>query len=162
MNWYPPIKNMELPVGLGEFGAVRKHHTHEGVDLYCNNNDNVYAVEEGIVVGYYWFTGEQSNPPSPWWNDTEVVLIEGDTGVVAYGEISVLPSIKQIGMRVERGQYIGNVVTVLKKDKGRPMSMLHLELYEKGIRKTGNWDHGLPKPEGLKDPSKYLKLAKEK
>jgi murein DD-endopeptidase MepM/ murein hydrolase activator NlpD len=159
MTWFQPLQNMQFPIGLGEFAAVRKHHTHEGVDLYGEPDDNVYAVEDGIVVAYEWFTGENSKPPSPWWNNTEAVLIEGDSGVVVYGEISILPNIKKVGTLVKRGQHIGNLVTVLKKDKGRPMTMLHLELYIKGIRKTGAWDHGLEKPEGLLDPTDYLRKS---
>lgn len=147
-----------MPDYLGSFGAVRKHHTHEGIDLYGNPKDEVYAAEDGIVVGIEWFTGEQSIPPSPWWHNTQALLVEGDSGVIVYGEISINTNIA-LGTKVKRGQVIGFLETVLKKDKGRPMTMLHLELYEKGTRHTGAWDHGNEKPKGLLDPTTYIEKS---
>lgn len=158
-EWQYPLKQATiLPDELGQFGAVRKHHTHEGIDLYGQQNEEVFAVEDGVVVGIEWFTGEHTNPPSPWWNNTQGVLVEGESGVVVYGEILISEDI-EIGTPIICGQKIGELETVLKKDKGRPMTMLHLELYDKGIRKTGEWDHGNPRPEGLLDPTEYIEKA---
>jgi murein DD-endopeptidase MepM/ murein hydrolase activator NlpD len=152
---YPLKKSLILPDELGSFGYVRKFHTHEGIDLYGEQNESVFAVEDGIVVGIEWFTGEYTNPKTDWWNNTQGLLVEGESGVVVYGEILINKDIK-IGNQINRGQKVGELETVLKKDKGRPMTMLHLELYEKGIKKTGEWDHGNPKPEGLLDPTQKI------
>jgi hypothetical protein len=46
---------------------------------------------------------------------------------------------------------------VLKKDKGLPMTMLHVELYEKGAREAVIWGLGDNQPQTLLDPSKLFK-----
>lgn len=54
------------------------------------------------------------------------------------------------------GQLLGNVVRVLRKDKGRPTSMLHIELYELGTKMTHPWPIEGPRPVGLIDPTPVL------
>lgn len=141
---------LPLPPHPGAFGVQRKHHVHEGVDLYCPVGTSVFAVEEGTVVARQWFTGAKAG--SPWWHDTEAVLIEGKTGVVVYGEIS---TDLQVGERVHAGQKIGQVLQVLKNDKGRPVSMLHLELHAHGTRDTYEWKD--MRPQSLCDPTPFLR-----
>lgn len=156
IKWFYPLKEATfLPDKLGAFGAVRKHHTHEGIDLYGEDKESVFAVEDGVVVGIEWFTGAYADIPSPWWNNTQGVLVLGKSGVVVYGEILISENI-EIGSQILRSQKIGELATVLKKDKGRPMTMLHLELYEKGITQSGEWDHGNPMPKGLLDPTSFI------
>ena len=125
----------------GSFAYQRKYEKHTGVDLYCKEGQEVFAVENGIVVGIEHFTGEWDI--SPWWNNTDCVLVEGATGVVCYGEI--LPKRElQVGDRLVRGEYIGNVVRVLKEGKerkdipGHSTSMLHMELYPHGTTKVAD------------------------
>jgi len=153
-----PLDPMPLiPVGPnhpGAFGITRHQHIHTGVDLYAPHGSPVRAMEAGKVISIAWFTGPSIN--MPWWNDTRAVYIEGETGVFNYGEIQEFPTL-QIGDTVKQGQIIGSVMTVLKKFKGRPMSMLHLELYDHGYTDTwGEWKIGTPKPEHLQDPTRYL------
>jgi hypothetical protein len=142
-----------LPVGdhPGAFGVQRKYHIHEGVDLYCPQGQVVQAVEEGVVVAVIPFTGTIANPPSPWWNNTWAVLVEGPSGVVVYGEIT---SGVIVGDSIAPGWTIGNVKQVLKIDKGRPMSMLHLELHKHGTRDTQDWI--VSRPSTLLDPTPFL------
>lgn len=147
----PPI----IPSGNhpGAFGTPRKHDVHTGIDLYCEDGDYVYAIEDGIVVNICDFTGPKAN--LPWWNDTRAILIEGKSGVILYGELSEEVS---IGDTVSEGQLIGKIKRVLKINKGLPMDMLHLELYETGYRGDGEiWNLGEPKPNMLNDPSILLK-----
>ena len=152
-----PLKNLpDIPLGPihpGGFGFIRKYDIHTGVDLYCNPNDDVFAIECGEVVGIIDFTGDKAE--SPWWNNTRAVLIEGASGVFVYGEIKEKEGLK-IGDNVEAGDHIGNVLTVLKEDKGKPMTMLHLELYEYKYRETLIWNLHQLKPEPLLDPTKIL------
>jgi len=150
-----------LPFGNhpGAFGFVRKNHIHEGVDIYGKENETVYAVEPGIVVAIENFTGEFANPPSPWWNNTHAVLVEGLSGVVVYGEI-VINELLQVGSTVTEHTAIGYLKPVLKKDKGRPMTMLHLELHEEGTRQTFEWLN--EKPKSLLDPTEFLRYAKSR
>lgn len=150
----------EVLVGnhVGAFGTVRKNHVHEGVDLYCLPGDEVYAMEDGVVTLVEHFTGEFTSPPSPWWENTRAVHVEGETGVIVYGELIEEDSIVE-GKAVKRGELIGKVKTVLRKDKGRPMTMLHLELYDHGSRASVVWDVGAEKPALLKDPTDILIAA---
>lgn len=142
-----------IPVGRhpGAYGVTRRHHVHEGVDLYCPEWTRVAAVETGEVVAIIPFTGQ--NGDSPWWEDTDAVLVEGQTGVVVYGEVE--PSVK-VGQRILAGERIGYVKRVLKKDKGRPMSMLHIELHDHSTRDAPEWPVNGPKPATLRDPTPFL------
>jgi len=118
----------------GRFGAVRKWDRHTGVDLYCKEFEPVHAIEDGIVTDISYFTGTKAKPSMPWWEDTMAIGVEGKSGVILYGE--VVPFIT-IGENVKEGEIIGFVKRVLSKDKGLPMTMLHVELYEHGYR--GDW-----------------------
>lgn len=152
--WIAPLKNMPLiPVDghPGAFGTVRKHDIHTGVDLYCEDKAEVFAVEDGIVVFISPFTGDQAG--SPWWNNTQAIGVLGASGVVVYGEVT---SLVAVGDKVSGGQSIASVDQVLKKDKGRPVSMLHIELYNK-IMEPVWWHHENSQPEGLLDPTDFLK-----
>ncbi len=138
----------------GAFAVRRRHHVHEGVDLYCPEGTSVHAVEPGLVVAVMPFTGPKAG--LPWWLDTEVVLVEGASGVVAYGE---LKSEVSVGQRLQSGQRLGHVMRVLRHDKGRPTSMLHLELHAPGTRTCPEWPLEASRPESLRDPTPWLRLA---
>jgi len=127
-----------LPPHVGSFGHVRTFHTHEGVDLYANPGDHVVAVQDSIILNIIPFTGEHAR--SPWWENTWAVLALGSSGTICYGEITPHPTLT-IGQSLVAGQLIGKVKSVLKKDKGRPMSMLHLEAYRGSSIKPICLDH---------------------
>jgi len=153
----------EIPIGPhpGSFGFVRKHHTHEGVDLYCNDADDVMAVEDGVITSIVPFTGEIAG--SSWWHNTYAVMVQGETGTVCYGEINPLPTLHN-GQTIKCGQLVGNVTKVLKVDKGRPMHMLHLEVYSKYVTEPISLDHVNEKPVDLTtqpflNPTAYLVMA---
>lgn len=142
-----------LPFGAhpGAFGFVRKNHVHEGVDLYAPIGTPVMAVEAGVIVSIEPFTGPAAG--SSWWLDTMSVMVEGESGVVLYGEIEPLPGIR-VGMKVDLGQCLGELVQVLRTDKGRPMTMLHLELHVAGTREALEWTNS--RPVTLRDPTPFL------
>lgn len=144
---------LPLPPHPGAFGVVRKHHTHEGVDLYAAEGTPVTAVEAGTVVRLEPFTGKHAG--TPWWHNTWAVFVEGETGVVVYGEIAPLPEVVE-GTLVGAGQCLGHVIPVLKTPKGRPATMLHLELHAHGAREAPAWEHGQPRPATLLDPTPFL------
>lgn len=135
----------------GAFGVRRANHTHEGIDLYAPHGTPVFAVEVGEVVAVKPFTGPHAG--LPWWLDTWAVFVEGPSGVVVYGEID--PTVAA-GDTVLPGQQLGTVATVLAKDKGRPRSMLHLELHTPGSRIAPEWLVHDQRPEVLRDPTPYL------
>lgn len=146
----------EIPVlpHPGAFSCVRKNHIHEGIDLYCSENEEVVAMESGKIVSISIFTGKEVG--SSWWNTTWSVMVEGTSGVINYGEIKPLDDLK-VGQEITEGQLIGNVIPVLKKDKGRPMNMLHLELYKSGTTKhISGWELNSNQPPNLLDPNILL------
>lgn len=163
MSWIWPLPGCEIILHEkphpGGFGSIRRFDIHCGQDIYCQPEQTVVAVEDGEIVLIEDFTGQFSNPPSPWWNNTKAVFIEGSSGVVVYGEIRPLEGLVE-GQKVEQGQMIGNVITVLKNDKGLPMTMLHLELYKSGTREAVVWGLNEQKPENLINPFMNLKLLK--
>jgi len=143
-------EDLPKPGDAGFFGSVRRYDVHTGIDLYTDDGEAVYALEDGIVVAIEKFTGEHAD--SPWWNNTWALLVEGESGVIVYGEITIADGI-EVGSQVEIGDVIGNVKQVLKKDKGvNPPAMLHLELMEHGNYKTQWWKLGEPQPKGLLNP----------
>lgn len=84
-------------------------------------------------------------------------MVEHKNFVINYGEVIPEKNIK-VGDKVKAGDIIGRVMTVLLKDKGMPMSMLHLEMYKKGtIEAIKEWSLGHQQPEHLIDPTDYIK-----
>lgn len=139
----------------GAFGVERRHHFHEGVDLYTAPEAAVFAVEDGRVVALTPFTGAALG--HTWWNDTDAIFVHGASGVVVYGELQAQGV--QVGDIVRRGQMIGRVARVLKVDKGRPMDMLHLELRDASHADAltlFDWSKDLERPTWLLDPTPHL------
>lgn len=148
-----PIKtSYSLPTSEGKFGAVRTHDIHTGIDIYCEEGTEIFAIEPGLVVAVCDFTGQAAG--SPWWNDTRAVMAEGKSGVVLYGEID--PAVK-VGDPLVEEALVGKVKKVLKKDKGKPCCMLHLECYTHGTRTPVWWFLEQEKPGSLINPEFLLK-----
>ncbi len=57
---------------------------------------------------------------------------------------------------MQPGDTIGEVVRVLRQDRGLPTTMLHLELYAPGVREPVWWRLNEPRPAGLLDPTEWL------
>lgn len=142
----------------GAFGVARKYHTHEGVDLYVPEHTPITAVEDSVVVDIQPFTGLIADPPTPFWEDTWAVLAEGTTGVVVYGEVIPNSDLK-VGSGLAKGDLVGFVKRVLRVDKGRPISMLHLELHDRGTRVIPAWEGQRPKT--LRDPTDFLLYSEQ-
>ena len=155
-----PLFNVKLNIpdadSVGAFASKRSFYYHPGVDLYCLEGQAVTAVEAGIVVNVEIFTGALADPPSPWWNETMAILIEGQSGALGYCELMAAPHIVP-GYKIEEGELIGYVVPVLKKDKGNGTTMLHFEQYLSGSTGHVTWELGKEKPASLLDPTELLK-----
>lgn len=136
-----------------KFGAVRKYDVHTGIDLYVDAGTKVCAMEPGMVVAVCDFTGIAAE--SPWWLDTKAVMVEGASGVVLYGEID---TVLNKGDYVFEGDTIGHVLRVIKKDKGKPLAMLHLELYTPGTTEPVWWKLEEKQPENLLDPTRLIEF----
>ena len=148
-------KEVEIPMfpHVGAFVVRRKHDHHCGVDLYAPEGTKVFPVEEGTIVDICPFTGPSAG--YNFWLDTDAIYIKGKSGVVVYGEIEVNQKLK-IGDTVTLVNDIGKVKRVIIKDKGRPMSMLHLELHDEDRIHCGHWHRGGERPLGKLDPTKHL------
>lgn len=150
MKW--PFRNPKpsLPfVGaVGDFAFRRSFYYHPGVDLYCPDLQPVQAMEAGTIVHMEHFTGALANPPSPWWKDTQSILIEGDSGVIGYCEVEPFQHL-HVGTKVFEGEVIALVVPVLKKDKGNGTTMLHVEHYVSGTQHHVTWALDTQKPSEL-------------
>ena len=173
-------QDVEVPLypHVGAFGAKRRHDTHRGVDLYAPVGTKVRAVEDGVVCieqGIRPWTGKIAR--CDWWENTWAIIVEGKSGMVVYGEIKIdeailkkqeeldikkMDELRTLGfltfklvIEIKKGQLLGTVLNVLKKDKGRPMSMLHLELREPGFYRNidKKWDKI---PKGIIDPTPFL------
>lgn len=136
-----------------KFAAIRKHDRHTGIDLHCLEGSPVYAIEAGKVVNILKFTGA---PESPWWQDTFAVMIEGESGVILYGELAEESIWIDVGDSVLQGDFIGKVKAVLPPEKKQHRSMLHLELYVTGTRDCVWWPLNEEKPNCLLDPTTLL------
>jgi hypothetical protein len=82
-------------------------------------------------------------------------MVSGRSGVVVYGEIEAA-GYMVVGRSVGTGDHIGYVKRVLREDKGRPVSMLHLELHTLGSVDCPEWHLDVIKPEKLLDPTHFL------
>lgn len=150
------LKNeIEIPMypHVGSFGIRRRYDHHCGVDLYAPEGEFVYPVEDGEIVDICPFTGPKAG--YNFWLDTDAIYVKGKSGIVVYGEIEVTKQLK-IGDKVNINQCIGSVKRVIVKDKGRPMSMLHLELHDKNHIHCGHWHRDGQKPIGKLDPTNLL------
>lgn len=68
----------------GSFGFRRKFDVHTGVDLYTVEHAKVVPCEPGIIVNIENYTGPETS--SPWWLPTKSIIVEGESGIIYYGE----------------------------------------------------------------------------
>lgn len=162
-SWKFPLKlwQGEIPTGShpGAFASRRKYDIHCGVDLYVQDNEPVYAVEDGTIVAIEEYTGPSAE--SPWWLPTQAILVAGKSGVVCYGEVKPVADLLE-GGRVKQGEHIAHVYPVLKEGKvrddipGHSRFMLHFELYEHGTTESVWWLSNQQKPANLLNPTGLL------
>jgi len=142
---------LPLPPHPGAFGAKRTGHVHAGVDLYCPAGTPVVAMEAGEVVAVMPVTGPHAG--KPWWLNTWLVMIEGNSGVFAYG--GVKPAVGA-GDTVGAAEHLGQILTMVRFAGGRPTSLLHLELHASGVRQGAEWLDVNQRPSTLMDPTPML------
>lgn len=158
MKWplHRVIPNIPKDGSVAAFAHKRSYYFHPGVDLYCAENTYVVACEPGHIVNIEEFTGPTATPPSPWWNETFSILIEGARGVLGYCEMHPDSTLK-IGQKVSEGDYLGVIIPVLKRDKGNGTTMLHFEKYAPGTKSHVTWHFNENKPTELEDPTEFLR-----
>ena len=147
----------------GSFGFKRKYEIHNGVDIYCKDGSNVYAVEKGIVVDIKPFTGKQNG--TDWWNNTWAICVKGQSGVVCYGEMEEKFNFN-IGDTINVGDCIGKIKAVLPEYKIRTdirnhnNAMLHIQLFKdyENDEQLADWYPNQERNKFLLDPTPYLSL----
>lgn len=154
-----PLKNQapSIPTegSVGDFAFRRSFYHHPGIDLYCDFGQEVIAIEDGIVTKIDTFTGPMATPPSPWWNETFSLIIEGASGAIGYCELMPVSYIAE-GVKVKEGDVIATIIPVLKKNKGNGTTMLHLEQYLPGTKDHVTWVLDAEKPSELLNPRALL------
>lgn len=150
MRLISTLNSFQPPHAAGCFGSIRKYDIHTGIDLYCFPHTLVPCLKDGEVVDVGLFTGELAG--SPWWNNTSYVVVKDDKNYILYGELFAFV---EIGEQVIAGQQIGSVLPVLKKDKGLPTCMLHLEYYSSYLEPVW-WKLDADRPHGLLDPTNLV------
>ena len=151
----------QLTSRYGVFGYKRSYYYHSGVDLYTKGKVPVYSVEDGEVVSIIKFTGP---PEHDHWLYTQAVLVQGASGVVAYGEVTAGASLR-VGDFVSCGEYLADVSPVLPESKaradmyGHSTHMLHFEWWDPGTRDSASWHHGIPTPPNLRNPTAGLQRS---
>lgn len=148
----PGTTGLPLLPHPGAFGFQREHHVHEGVDLYCPPGTAVHAMEAGTVVAVLPFSG--SHAEKPWGLNAWVVLVEGASGVIAYGHVkpAVIP-----GVKLKAKDFVGQVLQVLRDNHGgRPTAMLHIEMHTPGTLECPQWLDIGTRPPSLIDPTPTL------
>jgi len=153
LSWKDPLPAVcwSLPIGKyhpAGFGYSKNNNVHTGIDLYVAERTSVHSVETGTVIAIINFTG----PKTPYSNllPTQAIMIEGQSGVVLYGEIEVIEEI-QIGQLIEAGSKIAHIKCAVPDQP-----MLHLELYKHGTKNSCVWKQGQSQPKPLLDPTSYL------
>jgi hypothetical protein len=160
-RWFPI--NFELIRGIpinshpGAFGCARKYNFHEGIDLYGEPGQWVYAIRDGEVISNMGFTGPAEG--HPWWLPTNALLVKDEDGYYVYGELN---SPLQKGDKVRAGDKIAELTPVLTPDKFRPdipghsVTMLHLERWDNTYDPSTGWSSWATRdsrPKYLKDPT---------
>lgn len=72
---------------------------------------------------------------------------------MVYGEVAAHT---KVGQKVVAGELLGEVIRILRHDKGRPMSMLHMELRVPGNTDDIEWLDHENRPAALLDPTPLL------
>lgn len=147
----------------GCFGFKRKHHYHEGIDFYVPLGHRIYSGWDGQIVSVFQLTGAAVG--SDWWEDSWACMIQSDSYYWMLGELSFETIIVHPGENIRKGQFIGCVGKVLKKDKGRPQTMLHLQCHTLNSQQddwAALWSDYKQKPNGLIDPTVCLMQSWEK
>jgi hypothetical protein len=161
MKW--PLRNVAPTIPhwghVGDFAFRRSHYYHPGIDLYCADLQPVQAIEEGTIVNIEVFTGPNAEPPSPWWNETFSIMVQGNSGVIGYCELVPFQHLK-VGQTVDEDETIALITPVLKKDKGNGTTMLHLEHYSRGTTGHVTWVLDCDKPKQLLNPRELLEKIK--
>jgi hypothetical protein len=140
MNPFTKDPNIPLisPPEIGDVLVERKNDIHLGLDIYLPPNTEVVIPpseftgsspqsEFRVVKIEKAFTGPNSIPPTPWWNETQSVIFQDSADYFfIFGE---LVTDLKVGDVLRAGDVVGRVLPVLKEYRGIPTCMLHIEKF---------------------------------
>ena len=116
---------------------------HVGIDLFCEEGDDVVACAAGKIVNFAHFLNSGTE-------QTFQLLVAHDGVVINYGEVAANSKALfkwEIGDQVKAGQPIG-VIGATK--------MLHFETYVPGTDVNHRWMVGQPRPPEVLNPTNLL------
>ena len=116
---------------------------HVGIDLFCQEEDDVVACAAGTIVSFLPFLNSGGE-------ETFQLIVEHDGVVINYGEVAEnSPSIFgwKRGDKVKAGQRIGRIGAT---------KMLHFETYVLGTKVNQRWMVGEQRPPALLNPTMLL------
>ncbi|MCX6154372.1 MAG: M23 family metallopeptidase [Candidatus Kapabacteria bacterium] len=181
MHRYWPVpesyeNKLPEPGEMGSFWEDREDRYHCGIDLYCDEDAIVLAIESGLVINKTEFT---SYNKTPYHETTYSVLIKSKENVIyKYCELKEI-NVK-IGDFIFGGQQIGTIAKSLNPellDFDTPfyirelvqqgyLCMLHLELYKSPISEVQPYQYGnflgRRKPDSVINPFYYLNGLEKK
>jgi murein DD-endopeptidase MepM/ murein hydrolase activator NlpD len=126
---------------LADRNQGARHHV--GIDLFCQEGDDVVAVAAGKIVGFAHFLDSGGE-------HTFQLLVDHSTVVINYGE--VVDNSDQLfhwrrGDQLQAGQRIGRIGAT---------GMLHFETYAPGVTQNQRWMVGGARPKELLNPTMLL------
>jgi len=161
-DWSSPFRDCELrlPLGTGQRNALGSEESlfpgylKCGIDLVCNPNTPVYALEDGFVIGTESFF---NNKTKPWITSSKALFVSSQFGSVAYGNIQPLEHLIP-GTAIKRGDKIGTVAPFYSKESKSNIgdNRLRIELYRKGTNKRPKWKKGNQIPSNILNPTPLL------
>jgi hypothetical protein len=138
------------------FGYSQKNGKHQsGIELYCDEGQEVFAIEESDIIDMFLSTGYGAE--TPWFQNTYTLLLEGNSGVINYSCILIDHDVK-FGKTIKEGQLIGRI----KKLMDISIPSLYIGLYYNGVEEPIEWNRGEVKPTELLDPTDMLKFELQK
>ncbi len=108
--------------GCGYFGAPRKDHIHQGIDIVCTPGATVLSPVNGIITRSF----------QAYTNDSDYLGIEILTVDNKIKIMYMLPYFEKIGTTVKAGDPIGVAQDISKKYYSSVTPHLHVELWENG------------------------------
>lgn len=176
--WPVPNSKSDSIPKKGDFGFFweeRDEGFNAGIDIFAEENSNVYAIEDGIIIDIDKFSENDESGS----NETFYIVIRG-SDKINYKYCEILPNSIKIGQKINSGDHLGVISSVYKEEnlnsetpiyireqisEGKS-SKLHLELYKAPFSevrpyKMGNY-LGENKPKSLLNPQIFLSNLKKK
>lgn len=133
----------------------RKDRYHLGVDLFARRMDPVFACEQGRIVHFMPRFLYLAGKP----NYTSALFVEHEHVTINYGEVHP-ESLQRTGLKVGDPVRAGQLLGFVGINPGGS-SMLHFEVYRRGVKTNQRWAKNEPRPTHILNPVKYLLFLRD-